>query len=365
MSSGEPIEKGQTIRYPSTALLCVNSENAEKFDANGFRIDATTPADIYINKQQPLLFGYLTRIALTEMNIQWAFPNVYNDAPNGSGSNNTLTLGVYNASGVFQAYTRVSVAAGFYSAGLLGKVLQEALNANTTLTATLGANTFTVLSGGLGTLKATDPLFAGQTKVAPTTSFTINTSGTGFFQIMPYTFRVPGLSPLSDDLTNMMGLTPGRLQGLPYYTTFTGGYASMMRTPYIDVVSNTLTANQNVRDNDSTQRGQDSILARIYLANEDAVAREITITYSSDEPYEAVAWTDNAIGVKETAFRREFKFPKQIQWNTTENIDFIDLRVVDYRANVLLYQPTIVIAGNTVEQSNTSDLQFTLMATEV
>jgi hypothetical protein len=364
MSTGEPIEKGQTIRYPPCSLLCVNSENSEKFDVNGFRVDTTTPGDIAINKQQPLLFGYLTRIALTEMNIQWGFPNVYNDAPTGSSSNNTMTIRVYDASGVVQGTQRVIVGAGFYSAGLLGSVLQNALNANTVLTAG-GTRTFTVGVGGLQTVNGNNASFSGQTKLASSSSFTIDLSGAGFFQIVPFSQRIVGLSTLQDDLTNMMGLTPPALSGLPYYKTFTGGYASMMRTPYIDVVSNALTTNQNVRDNDTTRAGRDSLLARVYLANEESVAREITITYGSDAPYASVAFSDNAFGVKETAFRREFKFPKQIQWNNTENIDFVDLRVLDYRGNVIQYQPTIIVNGSVVQQANTADIQFTIMATEV
>jgi hypothetical protein len=363
MSTGEPIEKGQTIRYPPCSLLCVNSENSEQFDLSGFRVDGTTPGDLYINKQQPLLFGYLTRIALTEMNVQWGFPNVYDD---GISSNNTMTIRVFDISGVVQGTQRVFVGDGFWTAGQLGSLLQTKLNANTVLTAG-GTRTFTVGVGGLQTANGTASV-AGLTKVASSSNFIIDLSGAGFFQIVPYSQRIVGLPTLTDDLTNMMGLTPGVLSGQQYYKTIVGGYASMMRTPFIDVVSNTLTVNQNVRDNDTTRAGRDSLLARLYLANEESVAREITITYASTAPYASVEFTDNAFGVKETSFRREFKFPKQIQWNNTENVDFIDLRVLDYRGNVLKYSPTLRYedeAFSIVEQSNTADIQFTLMATEV
>lgn len=362
MSTGEPVEKGQTIRYPGCALLCVNSENSEQFDTNGFRVDGSTPGDLRINKQQPLLFGYLTRIALTEMNIQWGFPNVYDD---GSSSNNTMTIRVFDASGSVQGTQRITIGDGFYSAGRLGSILQLKLNQNTVLTAG-GTRTFTVGVGGLETANGSAAL-AGQTKTAADSNFTIDLSGGGFFQIIPFSQRIVGLSSLTDDLTNMMGLTPGVLPGTQYYKTFTGGYASMMRTPYIDVVSNALTANQNVRDNDTTRAGRDSLLARLYLANEESVAREITITYDSSAPYASIGFTDNAFGVKETSFRREFKFPKQIQWNKTENVDFVDLRVLDYRGNIVRYSPTLRYEDeefNVVQQYNTADFQFTIMATE-
>jgi hypothetical protein len=175
--------------------------------------------------------------------------------------------------------------------------------------------------------------------LAENTNFTISISGaaTGFFEIVPYNRVIPGFPVLTDDLTNMMGLTPTALPGLPYYKTYDGGFASMMRTPFIDIVSNLLTKNQNVRDNDSTKAGASSVLARVYLSSTEATPRIITITY--DGAGNAIDFTDNAFGIKETTFRREFQFPKQVQWNTTENIDVIDLRVLDYKSNILSYVP--------------------------
>lgn len=357
-------ESSQTIRYPSSALLCVNSEDSERFNARGFRIDKGTPADLYINKQNPLLYGFLTRIALTEMNIQWGFPNVYEDLQN---SNNTLTIQLYNAAGVSQGSTRVKLSSGFYTAASLGRALQTDLNANTLVVSTFGLDEpFKVSVGGLGTVTANDPEHAGVTKIASDSRFAISlVSGVpGFFQIMPFSTPIFENKSVNDDLTNMMGLTPPALSGLPYYKEFTGGYASCMRTPYIDIISKSLTLNQRVKDNDTSRRGQASILSRIYLSNEEAVAREITITYSSTSPFPNKSSTDNAFGVRETAFRREFKFPKMLQWNNTENVDVIDLQVLDYRGNILQYDPILVADSLVVIQSNTSDFQFTLMGME-
>lgn len=362
MSTGEPYEKGIPIRYPSTALLCVNSENSEKFNAQGFRVDGNTPADLYINKQQPLLFGYLTRIALTEMNVQWGFSNVYEDTS--TSNNNTFTVRVYNSAGVAQGIVRLSVTPGFYTAPRLGAAMQAALNGSATLTAVLGANSFTVRVGGLPTV-AGDASLAGRTVLADDSRFFIETSGTGFFELLPFSFLVPGSGRLTEDLTNMTGLTPTVLSGLPYYSQILGGYSSMLRTPFIDVVSKALTTNQKVRDNDTTQAGRDSLLARLYIANEDITPREITISYAASAPFAVTGTTDNALGTREFAFRREFKFPKQIQWTNTENVDFVDIRVLDYRGEPLRYNPSVVVDGILVVQSNTNDIQFTIQATEV
>lgn len=361
-------EIGTTIRYPSSALLLVNSEDSEQFDKQGFRIDGGTSADLYINKQNPLLYGFLTRIALTEMNVQWGFQNVYADSQN---SNNTLTIQLYNAAGVSQGITRVSVTPGFYAAGQLGKAVANALNANPLVISTFGPDAFVVLVGGLSCTLPIDPAnMAGSTEKASSGIFTIVSAAInpsnpqGFFQIMPFNTPVATLKSVNDDLTNMMGLTPSATPGLPYYKVFEGGYASCMRTPYIDIVSKSLTINQRVKDNDTSRRGQSSVLARVYLSNEEAVSREITITYGTVSPFGSIDFTDNAFGTKETVFRREFRFPKMLQWNNTENVDAIDLQVLDYRGNILQYKPTKFSSGFKVTQSNTNDFQFTLMGME-
>ena len=360
MSTGHPIEHGTTIKYPSVALLCVDSANGEIYDkSNGFRVGNNNPSRIYINKQRPLLFGYMTRLALTEVNVQWSTPNV-------NSYNNTLTIGVWNNAEppVLQGYTRITIPVGFYTAPLLGRRIAQALNGNATLTATLGANTFNVIIGGLLVSGPYVP-FAGTTQTATDSNFTITTSSTtGSFAIMPYNSVITGLPQLQDDLTNMIGLTPTKLPGVPFYREITGGYASMLYTPYVDIISSLLTKNQNIQDADSAPETIGGILARVYLTNENITQRVITVTYA---PTTGIfnGSTDNSFGCSESSFRREFKFPKQIQWNSTENVDVIDLQVVDYRNNPLFIGDSVSQIGSVVNINNTADFQFTLMATEV
>lgn len=355
--SGDAIDKGVTTRNPAVALLCVNSADQEQFNpATGLRFNSSTPARIYINNQQPALFGYMTRLALTEVSMEW-------DTPNVNDYNNTLTVGYYSNVGVLQGVVRIQLINGFYSAPLLGKSVADALNANATLTAFFGVNTFTVTFGGL--VCGTFLPFAGETKVANSASYTISTSSAlGRFAVLPYSKSYPGLPALRDDLTNMMGITPSET-ALSSYITLQGGYASLQYTPFVDIVSNLLTKNQNVRDGTSSKANKtSSILARIYLANENFTSREVTITYAPTTGA-FVFSTDSAIGTKAGTLRREFVFPKQIMWNNTENVDVIDIEVLDAKSNPLFYQPTATALGaNTVQLNNTADLFFTLQATE-
>jgi hypothetical protein len=92
----------------------------------------------------------------------------------------------------------------------------------------------------------------------------------------------------------------------------------------------------------------------------------VTVTY--DASGEAINTTDNAIGTSAGTLRREFVYPKQIQWNNTENVDVIDIQVLDSRGRPLFYNPSAeseVLGGEVAALiSNTADLFFTIQATE-
>lgn len=365
MSTGAPIEHGTPIRMPSTALMLVNSADGEKFNSAGYRIQGGgSPAEIYINQQSAVMVGYMTRVSLTEVMIQWATPNV-------NPTNNTLTLEIFNNAGTSQGYARISVAVVdsivpglFRTAPLLGYQIENALNANAALTAQFGSNTFQVFVG----LKPVNGGTPSTTVQCLNSSFTIETTSTsGFFRIVPPGKSYGALPAVSDDLTNMMGLTPTVLTNQPYYRSITGGFASMAYTPYIDIVSNLLTKNQNVSDGSTANnliRG--GVLARVYFANDLCEPRSITITYGSDGNY--ASSTDTAVGCSEFVLHREFNTPKQIQWNSTENVDVVDIEIRDYRGNLIYITPDVripTLSPNSVFIGNTADILMTFQISEV
>lgn len=357
MSSGSPAENGTPIRYPSVALLCVDSTDQNRYDVNKYRIDSESPSRIYINKQRPLMFGYMTRLALTEMNIQWDTPNVNN-------LNNTLTMAIYSAFGTippvvsFVSYIRVTVPVGFYTPTDLASQLQTELNDNQDII-DLGL-TFTV------------------TYNEQTGSFTIHQTAqysggrvAGYFKIVsgsaPYSLT--GLQPVQYDLLYCMGIdavTKPGVEPVGFYSILKGGYAPMLYTPYVDVVSNFLTKNQNVQDGATSTTYTSSKLARIYFSNEAIVNPHDDLTAG-----EAVTSICNIVGTRPCSFRREFKVPKQIQWNSTENVDVIDIQVLDYKGNPITIEEQAEYGNITLgqdivvtEKSNTV-FQFTIQVTEV
>jgi hypothetical protein len=366
----EPTDRGTTTRAPAVALLAVNSADQEQFNkSTGLLFSTTSPARIYINNQQALLYGFMTRLALTEVSLEY-------DSPNVNDYNNTLTIGIYDNTNFLLETIRLSFTPGYYTGPLLGKSLSDQLNGNAVLTSFFGPNTFSVSFGGL--VCGTNVLAAGETRQTTLPTFQIfTTSALAKFAILPCTVAYPSvgtqpaLSALQDDLTNMMGLTPSQASPV-CYTIIQSGYASMQYTPFVDIVSNLLTKNQHVRDGTTARTARtSSILARIYLANENFTTRQATVTYADASgaiPGAFIGSTDNAIGTSPGTLRREFAYPKQIQWNTTENVDVIDIEVLDSKSRPLFYQQTTALLGGGgftgVQINNTADLFFTLQATE-
>lgn len=357
MSSGSPVEHGTTIRQPSVALLCVDSDDQQKFSADGFRIDSETPSRIYINKQRPLMFGYMTRLALSEMNIQW-------DTPNVNKSNNTLTMALYSATDAtppvvaFQDYIRIDILEGFYSPDELATAIENKLNADADVIANGLSFTVTYDNDQCNfSIVQTAVYGSGRLK--------------GFFQIINGSAprSLTGLDKLSDDILYCIGMDAvdrdSNGTALPYYSRITGGLAPMLYTPYVDVVSNLLTKNQNVSDGSTSTIYTASKLARIYFSNEVIETRHDNLVSGTD-----VVSVCNIPGTRPCIFRREFKVPKQIQWNSTENVDAIDIQVLDYKGNPVVIQDQITTGVNPAtnaisvfETSNTS-FQFTLQISE-
>jgi len=408
MSSGAPLEKGTPIREPSQALLCVDSADTEVFEkpiyigsvlqnpaTAGLRIDDKTPAEIQLNKQAPLMFGYMTRVSLTEVCMDWRTPNV-NDY------NRYLTIALwYTPNNVddptILTYFQVKPQQSFYTLPELTRTLEEELNLLTiadieglypAIAGDFTALDWTVRWGfDIGQRGPQTPLPQSDRNdfncyIALSATREVGFTGDMFFSIVPSNITRTGITgnpyvigsiPAQQyDLTNMLGLTPTRLSQSQYYVTIQSTGTNMAYTPYVDINSVILTKNQNVQDNDSSFRSGRGKMCRLYLANENIEERIVTATYSTpgNQSSTLVSSFDNSIGCRPFRFRREFQTPKVIQWNTTENIDVIDLEVVDYLGNPIYITKTLDTSGGesgggNEEFGNQADFQFTVQCSEV
>lgn len=313
---------GMPIRQPSVAIFTVDTADRYKNNADGFRVDTEPVNNIYISKKQSVINGYFTRVALTELNMPWNTPNV-------NARNNTFTVGsLTTALNPAPIEATVSVPEGFYTGEELATALEAALNAKMTAlgsdypTSYIWNVAFNITSGKF-TVEAGD-------------SFTI----------------VPKNNGPRDDLLNMMGF--GGLSvvadlSLPF-ETYVSGVASMLYTPYFDIVSQQLTKKQQVADSGTSYTTGASLLARIYLTPNDITETNFEIGQLGTAPF---------------TIHREFRVPKQIYWDTKEFVNVIDLTLIDYKGNVLYEQPNVANGTTFTVGSGNANWQLTFQVSEI
>jgi hypothetical protein len=247
------IEKAVTIRQPSTANFMIDSKDAQ--------VGASTnPGSLLFNSPQAFVNGFFTRLGTTEAVLDWRLPNVIGPDANGFQFAIDISGG---ASGVV-----CRVPTGFYTVSQLIDAVVAQMNAN-------GAGTVTVTQNGV----------LGKTAITSNTAFRFsstqpltNLNGWTISRIVP----VGGALALSKAIV-----------AAPFVNTFT----------YIDFVSNQLTANQDLKDTNTTATPYD-VLLRWYLETTD----------------EQVYLDKYGYPVKKGTIpffeRRLFSPPKQIKWDS-------------------------------------------------
>jgi hypothetical protein len=276
---------GQPIRQPATAVLTIDTADRQA--------PATTLVNnIYINKQQTLMEGFFTRIALTEINYTWNIPNV-NDR------NNTISVNVQvPGEGEFLP-VKATIETGFYTPDELATAVEAALEAAADAAYPAGAPyTFQV------DYDDTTRTFSIDNNNLP---FELSFGGTREGANLLWMMGFPGTTFESDS---------GQI------TKYTGTFAPMIYTTYFDIVSQQLTKKQNVRDNSTSVNTGNNLLARIYLTPDGLV--KATPTDQAD-----------IVGCRPFTVYREFQNPKQIYWDTKEFINVVDLSLRDRWGNLL------------------------------
>jgi hypothetical protein len=113
---------GQTIRQPSTAIFGIDSADRYILGADGVRNDTQGTYNFSLYKGQSVLNGFIKRLALTEINMEWNVPNV-------NSYNNKFAIAINgpDVSGAVQN-VEVEVPIGFYTPLELAAELEELVN---------------------------------------------------------------------------------------------------------------------------------------------------------------------------------------------------------------------------------------------
>lgn len=247
MTSYIPTEKGQTIRQPATANLMIDSEDRNK-------TNYPSSGNFQITKNASILNGFFTRIATTEVVLDWSEPNIVlnlNDSFD-------ITIGLTTET--------ITLPQGFYTvATALDKIVDEANSA-------FPGFIFSIVQDGAEVVLdcKTDPGAAAQ-------DFTFESEATLLLQL-GFKLYIPSNQKLVGE----------------------EGYPDLRPYKYLDIVSNQLTYVQDLKDSSTATEIRD-VLCRWYFA------------WDTQPNLDAYGF---AVFQGYTAFqeRRLFNPPKQIRW---------------------------------------------------
>jgi len=318
----DPEAKATAFRQPKTAELHLDS--LDRYTVNDVPVPAanTSGADqntaklfgpIFSSTPEPstnncviqtkcnLLYGYFSRVALTQFNLNYYVPTVV------TGYNDKFSL-VISGAGTFY-YT---IPQGYYNTTTLATALQVLIRA----TAGNPVPSAGVSPPTTNTSVASNPILSG---------FTFTTGSA-----VTFTFN-PGVTGQSVADANNYGRV-WRMLGVPDQTPFTTaklGVPNLKPTDYVDIVSQALTNYKDTKDANSSVQSPGSVLGRIWL-NESFVNNQ---TASGGYP------DPNLIGVAPLSMTKNWISPNWSQWSPNTSINTVDITLLDMFGNPLFWSP--------------------------
>jgi hypothetical protein len=280
-----------TVRPSTTAVFGVDSDDRYKTYA-ARRATPSYPFSISISKNEALLNGFFTRLAVSEFRMYWTLPNI-----GAVWGNNTLT---YYEEVTSAAHT-ITIPPGFYDLQTLMGVIEALVQADGFLTS-----------------------FIATANVDGSTSY--SSGNTDTFYWVPPTTKTRTLY----DMLNLVNTLPTPTAA----TTQQGGIANMKPTDFIDVVSPQLTLNQDLKDGSTAPIVRD-MLVRIYLddANRQFTRTQTNLFDASGNPagHQVPQYTpdDGITGTSPFMLYRQFPYPKQVQWNNTQSLGNLTFELYD------------------------------------
>lgn len=313
-----PTEKGQTIRLPSTANLCIDS-NDRKGELQGITdLDSTSPYDFQIQKNTNILTGFFTRITTAELYLDWCEPNIE------PGTNDYFSI--YDKD-VDTNYT-INIADGFYTVKqLLDYIVLE-------LNQIADGTVFSIVNDAYGvrlkssthaiSVNVLNPVFNNRS-----VKYEVNNLTTQLF--------AGNVDAVNRDLTTneLLLVSP-----------------DLRLWRYLDFISTDLTYNQELKDSSTNKKVIDT-LCRFYMANENM---DVSAVDGYGFPI--------LLGYKPFQITRMFRTPKNIKWSPNMPLGNLRFQVYGNTNIASLVNENIPLRWNKDNPNNTSYC-MTLLVSEV
>ena len=326
-----PTQQATTVRAAATALFCVDS--ADRFKTYTEESAATTinaynasPYDFSIVKNESLMNGFFTRLAVSEVQIPWNIPNV-------NYKTNSIVFKWKVGAGPIQTAT-LQLNVGFYIPQDFAQILET-------------------------TIQLTDPALANvNVSYQDNLRFTVvsipaNPNLKFAFEPTPYGAIYPYNSASTINLFHMMGFNDSNK--ILDTSHFSKKATFFQYTPFIDITCPQLTYNQGLKDTTTQQASKDT-LCRIYLTDGNFNQGKLVAGNNFCPP-----------GCSPMILHRQFTNPKFIYWSPNQPIQGnLQFQVVDADGQVVgKYEPAPGnISGNTIPYDIGVDWQMSILVSE-
>lgn len=311
-------DKAITIRPSSTALLCVDSDDRYK-DFLQKRTTPTYPFSFNIQRNESILNGFFTRLAISEFRMYWTLPNI-----SAAWGNNTLQ---YTTGG--NTYS-ITIPDGFYDLQTLMVTIEALIQAQGFLP-TFIANPNPDGSSSYGSGGAATFFFPKPTSTTRTLYDMLN-------------LQTPYAAPIPPNPAVPLSLNAAR-----------GGIANLKPTDFIDIVCSQLTYNQDLKDSSTSPVVRDMI-ERIFL--DDATKSNYRTTTKlfdatgnpNGEQVPQFEPSDYINGSTPFVIYRQWTQPKQISWDKIQPIGNLTFEIYDDQGRSLqtLWTTTYPITPQTI-----------------
>lgn len=332
LSNYRAVDPAITQRPTSTALLAIDSEDRYKnyLDYSEASVaNYKSPYDFAIEKNESLMNGFFTRLALTEINFPWVVPNI-------NKRTRTIIFEYYIAAGPANGEL-IQLASGFRTPAQIASDLQAKIRAIDPVN--LGAFTVTygIFTNNTPTTESQLPLFEFKSN-NPLITFN--------FQRMTYNSVLYPYGSQNKQLFDLLGLNDDASLGAFDYICGNSTFCQAIR--YIDIVCSQLVNNQALKDTMSQTVARDS-LCRLYIESPST---------PSNVPCNSATFCP--VGCAPFQLYKDFNTPKQINWLPNQPIAG-SLRFQVYDDGGALLSEAL---GETGTALNKIDWSFTLLVSE-
>jgi len=292
--AGSDEHPGIPQRPPAYAHLLIDSRDRGE-EADGLLKENANDFILSAKGNAALLYGYFTRVAITQVNFDWFVPTLLANYWDSVRVTNTTT----GNTATINLITAGATTSGYFTPDDLATVLEDALKATAGVGNAALTVTYNALYGGLeyatndgSALQFVSPLAADPTR-GP------------LYKNLLKTYRVLGIS------NAMMSTAVNTNIGSPVRGP----------TSYVDILSERLTKFQRVKDADTDQSVPRSTqIARLYLC---PPGQRVIVSNTS------------SVGGEPFTICVDYNTPKQIKWSPNEALYQVDLQVRDMDGDLL------------------------------